>query len=72
MSEPEQKKTLEQHKQVRDQLEKLNRLSEQAVEIHRQAILVMTETNSVEIVCNNLRNELLEIDNGIVEKLDRG
>jgi len=70
MSNPQQKKTLEQHKQARDQLEKLNRLGEQAAEIHRQAILVMTETNSVEVICSNLRNELLEIDNGIVEKLD--
>jgi len=70
MGEPKQKKTLEQHKQIRDQLEKLNRLSEQAAEIHRQTILVMTETNSVEVICSNLRNELLQIDDAIIEKLD--
>jgi len=70
MSEPERKISLELHKQVRDQLEKLNQLSEQAAEIHRQILLVMTETNSVEVICSNLRNELLEIDDGIVEKLD--
>ena len=72
MSNPEQKKNLELHKQVRDQLEVLNQLNEKAAEIHRQAILVMTETNSVEVICSNLRNELLETDNDIVEKLDKG
>ena len=72
MSDLEHKKLLEQHKQVRDQLEKLNQLGEKAAEIHRQAILVMTEANSVEVVCSNLRNELLEADSKIVEKLDEG
>jgi len=72
MSDLEHKKLLEQHKQVRDQLEVLNQLGEKAAEIHRQAILVMTEANSVEVVCSNLRNELLEADSKIVEKLDEG
>ena len=73
MASTETRKDLvEKHKAIRDQLEVLNQLGEKAAEIHRQAILVMTETNSVEVICSNLRNELLQTDNNVVEKLDRG